>query len=61
MNYKLFYIIFVAIWLLDISNVGFMSFLDDPFPINTLGWFLLWFFVPPTTDLFNRTEGSDKE
>lgn len=44
--YKTFYYILTIVWILDISNLPFMEFLDITYPINGLVWFLIWVFVP---------------
>lgn len=44
--YKLFYAILTLIWILDILNFPQFEILDTTYPINTLGWFLIWVFIP---------------
>lgn len=46
--YKLGVAILTIIWVLDILNIPCMEFLDTTIPINTLGWFLIWVFIPST-------------
>ena len=44
--YKIFNAILTIVWVLDILNVPCMEVLDTTIPINTLGWFLIWLFIP---------------
>lgn len=51
--YKIFKGLLVIVWLIDILNINFIvndisvaNFLDQTLPLNTLFWFLLWFFLP---------------
>ena len=46
--YKIFYSLISIVWVLDILDMPFMSFLDVEFPINTLGWFLILIVLPGT-------------
>lgn len=46
--YKLGVAILTIIWILDILNIPCMEFLDTTIPINFLGWFLIWIFIPST-------------
>lgn len=47
--YKLGVAILTIVWILDILNIPCMDFLDTTIPINTLGWFLIWVFIPSTS------------
>lgn len=47
--YKLGVAILTTVWILDILNIPCMDFLDTTIPINTLGWFLIWVFIPSTS------------
>lgn len=46
--YKLGVTILIIIWVMDILDFPCMAFLDTTLPINTLGWFLIWVFIPET-------------
>lgn len=52
--YKLGVAILTIIWILDILNIPCMEFLDTTIPINFLGWFLIWFFIPSTKSKENN-------
>lgn len=47
--YKIFKAILLIIWILDIINIPCLEFLDTTVPVNTLAWFLIWFFIPSTS------------
>lgn len=44
--YKLFKAILTIIWVIDILDFPCVQFLDTTIPINFLGWFLIWEFIP---------------
>ena len=44
--YKIFRALITIVWVLDIINLPQMEFLDTTVPINFLGWFLLFLFLP---------------
>lgn len=44
--YKLGKGILKIVWIIDILNMPFAECLDTIYPINTLGWFLIWLFLP---------------
>lgn len=48
--YKIFNAILTVIWILDIVNIPCLEFLDTTIPINTLAWFLIWLFIPKTSE-----------
>lgn len=38
------------IWIFDVLNFPFMEFLDTTIPINTLAWFLIFMFLPTSSE-----------
>ena len=54
--YKIFNAILTIVWVLDILNVPCMEVLDITIPINTLGWFLIWIFIPSAETMTHNKE-----
>lgn len=44
--YNLCYAFLVFIWIFDILNFPQFEMLDTTYPINTLGWILIWLCLP---------------
>ncbi len=44
--YKLGRAILTIVWIMDILDFPCVECLDTTFPINTLGWLLIWLFLP---------------
>ncbi len=46
--YKIFNAVLTIVWVCDILNFPQFEFLDTTYPVNTLGWFLIWSLMPGT-------------
>ena len=44
--YKIFFMLVIIFWILDILNFPFMQMFDTTYPINELAWFLILLFLP---------------
>lgn len=59
--YKIFRALVVIVWVLDVINVPQMEFLDTTLPINFLGWFLLFLFLPNSNTTVNHVLKPQKQ
>lgn len=42
---QLIKVLILIFWILDITDMPFMQMFDTTYPMNTLFWWLIWFFV----------------
>lgn len=52
--YKIFNSILTIFWILDILDMPFMQMFDTTYPINGWAWFLIWLFIPSTTEAIDK-------
>lgn len=56
--YKIFRAIISIVWVFDILNFPQLECLDTTYPVNTLAWLLIFFFIPSARAVIKSKENS---